>query len=1049
MKVVGLAILLTGFLGIGSTVGQGYIVEITIEDVRCGGVSDFTLMGGVISLGGISQSFGTPILPETFFTHTFSSKPSEVVAFDLFFDSGPCGLDFNKTKAIFLTSSTACDNINYVLNSNFDLDFSVTWTPEIFEMDPFLSSPPDCYFTDETITLAATPGYQDYAWEYSAGNDPFQTFSNNPGNSNSITFNWDDVFGATVVPNTTVLFRSVLGNCTAPAAGNYQVGGAPRPLISIAGTQAISACSNNSNGEIRASIDRLVLPNETITFGLYNQNNFASIITSKTDFDLDGREIFAGLDPGTYYFLIESTLTYCGDVVFSEGIAIDGLGPISFTLSSPSPVNCSDDKSSIAILSPMGGTGIGYEYSKDNGTTWQSDPSFINLDPGTTYEFMIHDSRGCESSVITNATPSAPESISASFVITQETCSGLNNGKVEIFPSGGTSPYTFSKSLSEPFTSMNLLNNYTSGDHEAWIKDVNGCLYSLSFTIIAANPLTISVSTTQTSCFDALGTINVVVSGGVGSFTHSIDGLTYQASPNFAAPAGNYIVFVMDINGCMASLINVTIANSLSIEYDVISNNISCAGLSDGALVIQSPSNGLPPFYYSFDGGINYSDSNTSTDLAAGTYNLAVKDNNGCISFQTAVLIQPALVSATFVETKISCFGDDSGELEVIPSGGSGSGFSYLWSNGATTSKISNLIAGNYDVVITDGDGCGSGLMEFNLSQPATIEIEETITLPSCDGRNDAAIEVSMLGGIEPYTYVWSTGVATKDLQNVATGNYSLTVTDFNGCAVSQSITIAEAVPVKIEFDDKVICGGQAYIFDPGFDALAYTWTSSNGFSSTDRIINLTEPGLYQLEFIDNNGCAGSGSFSLSFSDELLTADFLMASEVFAGDSVIMIDISWPLPDSVKWVLPPEGQVVNNTVDYAILIFNEPGTYEIGLYAHRANCSAFYSAYINVLEADFAKGGRFSASEEKLIRSFDVYPNPNNGYFTSLIALANIADIQIQLIDLATNRIILTKKSQNMDMYDFDFFLPNLTSGTYALTLQAGGETSIVRMIIQ
>ena len=130
--------------------------------------------------------------------------------------------------------------------------------------------------------------------------------------------------------------------------------------------------------------------------------------------------------------------------------------------------------------------------------------------------------------------------------------------------------------------------------------------------------------------------------------------------------------------------------------------------------------------------------------------------------------------------TDALCNSAANGEIDLTVTG-AGAPFTYLWSNGATTQDITNLMAGLYSVTVSDVSGCDV-MGNYQVLEPPGLELPAIITNASTQTSADGAIDVSVIGGIPPYTYSWSTGDVTEDLVNIPAGTYYLTVFDMNGC---------------------------------------------------------------------------------------------------------------------------------------------------------------------------------------------------------------------------------------------------------------------------
>src|SRR4029079_7013493 len=147
----------------------------------------------------------------------------------------------------------------------------------------------------------------------------------------------------------------------------------------------------------------------------------------------------------------------------------------------------------------------------------------------------------------------------------------------------------------------------------------------------------------------------------------------------------------------------------------------------------------------------------------------------------------PMLLS--FSGQGVSCFGGSDGSASIVVTGGT-SGYTYLWSNGSNGESISNLSAGNYQVTVIDNNGC-TDMGSYIIASPSELNASVNIIDVSAPGEADGYAAAVVLGGIPGYNYLWSTGETTETINNLSAGNYSLTVTDENGCSKQVSFIIS------------------------------------------------------------------------------------------------------------------------------------------------------------------------------------------------------------------------------------------------------------------
>lgn len=225
------------------------------------------------------------------------------------------------------------------------------------------------------------------------------------------------------------------------------------------------------------------------------------------------------------------------------------------------------------------------------------------------------------------------------------------------------------------------------------------------------------------------------------------------------------------------------------ITPDIVGNktNVGCNGGSDGAVSV-SVSSGTTPYSYLWSNG---NTTNQISGVSAGTYTLTVTDILGCFDVDSFTVTQPSAIQLTFSITSVKCNSGNNGAAKVLVTGGTAP-YNYSWSAGDLDSIQSGLTAGTYTVTITDSKGCiKTGTA--NVTEPTTVMSYFSTTNTSCGGT-DGTAKVSASGGKPPYSYFWSNGATTNSVSNLAPGNYSVFITDSNGCQKVSNVKVNEAI---------------------------------------------------------------------------------------------------------------------------------------------------------------------------------------------------------------------------------------------------------------
>ncbi|MBL0051105.1 MAG: SprB repeat-containing protein [Bacteroidetes bacterium] len=458
--------------------------------------------------------------------------------------------------------------------------------------------------------------------------------------------------------------------------------------------------------------------------------------------------------------------TYTATVTDSKGCT----AKCSYTVTEPTyvvamcsgtNVNCYGGNNGSASVTASGGT-PSYTYMWSNGKTTSSNN---NLSAGT-YTATVTDANGCTATC--SYTVTQPTLLVATCSGTNVTCKGASTGSAAVVASGGTAPYTYLWSNGKTTSSNNGLS---AGTYTATVTDSKGCTAKCSYTVTEPTYVVAMCSGSNVNCYGGNnGSASVTASGGTPPYTYMwSNGKTTSSNSNLSA--GTYTATVTDANGCTATC-SYTVTQPTLLVASCSGTNVTCKGASTGSAAVVA-SGGTAPYTYLWSNGKTTASNN---GLSAGTYTATVTDSKGCTAKCSYTVTEPSYVVATCSGTNVNCYGGNNGSASVTASGGTPP-YTYMWSNGKTTSSNSNLSAGTYTATVTDANGC-TATCSYTVTQPTLLVASCSGTNVTCKGASTGSAAVVASGGTAPYTYLWSNGKTTASNNGLSAGTYTATVTD-------------------------------------------------------------------------------------------------------------------------------------------------------------------------------------------------------------------------------------------------------------------------------
>ena len=496
-------------------------------------------------------------------------------------------------------------------------------------------------------------------------------------------------------------------------------------------------------------------------------------------------------------------------------------------------IRCFNGNDGTLNVSAIGGNGLaGYQWSNSSNTV-----TITDLTSGL-YSVTVTDSAACIQSgsyFMTEPTPMVSSVTSPLQNGYSISCFGVMDGSLNVNVSGGTPAYSYLWNDASVLPNRNSLD---SGMYFVAITDTNACVINDSIYITSPSEISGITTASTLNCFDDTnGTASINVNGGDPGYSYQwSNGQNVIMATNLSA--GYYQVTVSDSRAC-SKVFQAQVQSPPELIGYAFGTYIDC-GTQIGLLSITA-SGGTEPYSFLWSNG---STASFQSNLPVGNYSVTVTDAHGCTDQANAIILNPPDLMVLVANDSVLCENSSDGDLSVVVSGGV-QPYMYLWSNGATTASLNNLLIGTYTVIVTDANGCTA------VGTPSVIPIhviQNQFVINAGCGAAPGIIQVNSTGGMSPYSYLWDTGASTSTINVLNIGYYSVTVTDANFCVREDSIEYQQLQ--IIASGPTVFCQGDSVTLSVNANG-NYLWT--NG--ATTATIQVHESGVFGVSV---NGCAAS-----------------------------------------------------------------------------------------------------------------------------------------------------------------------------------------------
>lgn len=572
--------------------------------------------------------------------------------------------------------------------------------------------------------------------------------------------------------------------------------------------------------------------------------------------------------PGNSLYVIKTTYQKIDDpapgaVIYSLdtiNIIKQAALPVTATMT---PTTCGSNTGTITVT-VAGGSGP-YSYSLDGGPS-QTSNVFTNVSAGP-HTVFAQDAGGCNNTVTITVT--AISSIPSTVVVTNTSCPGVNNGTITVTPTAGTAPFTFSLN-GGPVQPTGVFGPLSAGAYTIAYTDFNGCTGDTTATVVGGPSITVSLSTTATSCPGVNnGTVTITPISGTAPYSYTMDGGTPQTSNVFTNLApGTHSLSIVDANGCTGTR-SPFISTGAGLTATSITVATSCPGVDNGSITIN-PTNGTAPYTYSLDGGPTQA-GNIFTGVAAGTHTVAIRDINGCTGNRTVTVTTGLGITGSATSTATSCPGVNNGTVTVTPTSGTAP---YTYSIDAGVFQASNIFTGVADgphtITFRDINGC-TGTTNITVAPGTGLTGTTTIVNTSCPTVNNGSVTITPTSGATPYQYSIDGGVtfqASNIFPGLAPGTYTITISDVIGCTGTVSATISSGTNITSVLNTTNppcanITNG-LIVVNPTSGTAAYQYSLNGGPFQASNTFTGLPAGNYTIDITDQIGCTGTNSTTLT-----------------------------------------------------------------------------------------------------------------------------------------------------------------------------------------
>ena len=678
--------------------------------------------------------------------------------------------------------------------------------------------------------------------------------------------------------NYAVTVTQVSTGCSATASGTL---GQPTAVDNAIITVEQASCSGITDGSITYNAEGgNPFPGSIYTF----EWNYSTDMINETPFSAPQQtnpSVLNGLISGFYHV----TITDMNGCTFTDVVEVTDSLEVNMDTLAQIDANCfgSNDGTIIVEMSYFPAqpnpnfTFFWNGPCLDSLTNTATMSTLTDLCPGT-YNVIGVDANGCSDVAMFEISEPA-EIVIDTVALMNPTCQNMMDGSIEVIATGGVGTFSYSWSDLVP---GNPRTNLPPGTYTVFAVDDNNCIDSLAFDLVLPNPPMITgFDSTSVTCGDD-GCLEVNVDAATSYQWFDING-TPIGTDSVAVcglSAGSYYVIVTNAENCVASDTAMLVPHDTLFISDTTFMMPSCFGYPDGSIAVGTMGGNQPIQTYSWSSPAP--NAPIINAIPAGIYTVTITDLAGCTIVDSFELLNPPpIVSSIQIPMPMATCSDSCDGQATISAfyGGGGMGdFNYFWSDGGTDSVRIDLCPGWTSVTITENGGNSCFRIDsVNIAAPPAVEADTIFAIDvTCFGDADGQAFVEGTGGNgTPYTYLWETSDMTANITNLTPTNYSVTITDSQGCTGVANVDVGEPdqilvgpdpaaeIPLNCFEDEDGALG--ALVTQGGVPQFTYIWSDANmNIIGNTQVISDLGPGQYTVTVTDANGCTAETQMGLS-----------------------------------------------------------------------------------------------------------------------------------------------------------------------------------------